>query len=116
MQETVLKIRYFGRGLSKSFKNLTLFFISNSIPFNEQDHEKRGLKLVNSGKKGKKLQNFEYEKRGLKLVNSGKKGKKLQNFEYLENKNSFSDERKRVFHSFEGLSFGEKICNSGQKL
>ena len=94
MQETVLKIRYFGRGLSKSFKNLTLFFISNSIPFNEQDHEKRGLKLVNSGKKGKKLQNFEY----------------------LENKNSFSDERKRVFHSFEGLSFGEKICNSGQKL
>ena len=94
MQETVLKVRYFGRGLSKSFKNLTLFFISNSIPFNEQDHEKRGLKLVNSGKKGKKLQNFEY----------------------LENKNSFSDEIKRVFHSFEGLSFGEKICNSGQKL
>ena len=94
MQETVLKIRYFGRGLSKSFKNLTLFFISNSIPFNEQDHEKRGLKLENSGKKGKKLQNFEY----------------------LENKNSFSDERKRVFHSFEGLAFGEKICNSGQKL
>ena len=73
---------------------ITLFFISNSIPFNEQDHEKRGLKLVNSGKKGKKLQNFEY----------------------LENKNSFSDEIKRVFHSFEGLSFGEKICNSGQKL
>ena len=43
---------------------------------------------------------------------SGKSGKeegKIQKFEYLENRNSFLDEIKSVFHSFEGLSFCEKI-------
>ena len=30
----------------------------------------------------------------------GKKGKKLQKFEYLENKMSFLDEIKNIFHSF----------------
>ena len=30
----------------------------------------------------------------------GKKGKKLQEFEYLKNEKSFLDEIKRVFHSF----------------
>ena len=32
--------------------------------------------------------------------NCGKEGKKLHNFEYLENKKSFSDGIKNVFHSF----------------
>ena len=41
MQEIVLKIRYFERGLSKSHKKLTLIFLSNPISFNEQDHEKQ---------------------------------------------------------------------------
>ena len=35
MQEIVLKLRYFGRGLSKSLKKM------NPISFNEQDHEKQ---------------------------------------------------------------------------
>ena len=33
-------------------------------------------------------------------VKCGKKGKKSQKFEYLENKNSFFDEIKNIFHSF----------------
>ena len=38
-----------------------------------------------------------------------KEGKKLQEFEYLENEKSFSDEIKKHFSVFKGLSFGEKI-------
>ena len=41
MQEILLKIRYFGRGLSKSLKNLTSFFLLNPVPFNGQDYEKQ---------------------------------------------------------------------------
>ena len=37
MQEILLKIRYFERGLSK-----TLFFLSNPVPFNRQSHQKQG--------------------------------------------------------------------------
>ena len=40
-----------------------------------------------------------------------KEGKtKIQKFEYLENEKSFLDESidESIFHSFEGLSFGEK--------
>ena len=38
-----------------------------------------------------------------------KEGKtKIQKFEYLENENSFFDKIKNIFHSFWGLSFGEK--------
>ena len=39
----------------------------------------------------------------------GKKGEKLQKFEYLENEKSFLDEIKTFFMVFEGLPFGEKI-------
>ena len=35
MQEIVLKVRYFGRGLSKSLKK------SNPVPFNEQTYQKQ---------------------------------------------------------------------------
>ena len=41
MQEILLKIRYFERGLSKSLKKLTLFLLSNPVPFNGQDYEKQ---------------------------------------------------------------------------
>ena len=41
MQDNVLKIRYFERGLLKGLKKLTLFFLLNLIPFNEQDHKKQ---------------------------------------------------------------------------
>ena len=32
----------------------------------------------------------------------------IQNFKYLKNKKSFLDEIKSIFHTFEGLSFGDK--------
>ena len=40
---------------------------------------------------------------------SGKEEENIQKFEYLENEKSFLDEIKNIFHSFEGLSFGQKI-------
>ena len=41
MQEILLKIRYFERGLPKSFKKLTLSFLSNPVPFNGQNYQKQ---------------------------------------------------------------------------
>ena len=41
MQEILFKIRYFERGLSKSLKKLTLFFLSNPVPFNGQSYLKQ---------------------------------------------------------------------------
>ena len=37
----LLKLRCFERGLSKTFKTLTLFFISNPIFFNGQSYQKQ---------------------------------------------------------------------------
>ena len=41
MQQIILKITYFKRRLSKSLEKFTLFFLSNLVPFNEQDYEKQ---------------------------------------------------------------------------
>ena len=41
MQEILLKIKYFERGLSKSLKKLTLIFLSNPVPFNGQSYQKQ---------------------------------------------------------------------------
>ena len=41
MQKIRLKIRYFERGLAKTFKKLTLFFLSNPVPFNGQSYQKQ---------------------------------------------------------------------------
>ena len=41
MQEILLKRRYFERGLSKSFEKVNLFFLSNPVPFNEQNYQKQ---------------------------------------------------------------------------
>ena len=41
MQEIIVKIRYFERGLSKTFKKLTLIFLLNPVPFNEQSYKKQ---------------------------------------------------------------------------
>ena len=43
------------------------------------------------------------------MADGRKEGKmKIQIFEYLKNEKSFLDEIKKIFHSFEGPSFGEK--------
>ena len=41
MQETVFKIRYFERRLSKRLKKLTLFFLLKPVPFNGEYYEKQ---------------------------------------------------------------------------
>ena len=41
MQEIVLKIDTFKEYYQKALKKLTLFFFSNTISFNEQDHEQQ---------------------------------------------------------------------------
>ena len=41
MQEILFKIRHFERGLSKSLKKLTLFFLLNPVPFNGQSYQKQ---------------------------------------------------------------------------
>ena len=53
MLETFLKVRYSERGLSKSLKKLTLFFLWNPAPFNGKVIEnKRCLELVTSHSSG----------------------------------------------------------------
>ena len=41
MQEILLKIRYFKKGLSKTLKKLTLLFLSNPVPFNQQSYQRQ---------------------------------------------------------------------------
>ena len=41
MQEILLKMRYFERGLSKSLKKVNFIFLSNPVPFNGQDFLKQ---------------------------------------------------------------------------
>ena len=41
MQEILLKVRYFERGLSKSLKKGNLFFFFNPVPFNSQNYQKQ---------------------------------------------------------------------------
>ena len=41
MQEILLTIRYFERGLPKAFKKLTLFYLLNPVSFNGQSYQKQ---------------------------------------------------------------------------
>ena len=42
MQEILLRIRYFGRGLSKTFeKGNFIYFFSNPVPFSGQSYKKQ---------------------------------------------------------------------------
>ena len=41
MQETILKVRYFERGLSKSLKKGNFIFLPNPVPFNGQNYQKQ---------------------------------------------------------------------------
>ena len=40
MHKIILKVRYFERGLSKSLKKVTSFFLPNPVPFNRQNYQK----------------------------------------------------------------------------
>ena len=41
MEAILLKERYFEKGLSKSLKKVTLFFLSKPITFNSQNYQKQ---------------------------------------------------------------------------
>ena len=41
MQEILLKIRYFEKGLSKALNKSAIFFIPNPVPFNAQSCQKQ---------------------------------------------------------------------------
>ena len=41
MQEILLTVRYFERGLPKTFKKVTLLFLLNPVPFNGQNCKKQ---------------------------------------------------------------------------
>ena len=41
MQEIILKVRYFERGLSKSLKKGNFFFLLKPVPFNRQNYKKQ---------------------------------------------------------------------------
>ena len=41
MQEILLKIRYFERGLSKTLKKVSFIFLLNPVPFNGQRYQKQ---------------------------------------------------------------------------
>ena len=41
MHEIILKVSYFEKGLSKSLKKVTSFFLPNPVPFNRQNDKKQ---------------------------------------------------------------------------
>ena len=41
MQEIILKVKYFERGLSKSLKKGNFIFLLNLVPFNRQNYKKQ---------------------------------------------------------------------------
>ena len=56
MQEILLKIRHFERGLSKTFEKLSLFVLSNPVPFDGQViKNKSGLELLTSRSSGSQV-------------------------------------------------------------
>ena len=81
----------------KDFKKVTSFFHSNPAPFNRQNNQKQKGPGI-SDQSLFRLQNS-FRKVPL-LVMYYLKREKITKFEYLENKKSFFDEIKNVFHSF----------------
>ena len=41
MQEILLRVRYFERGLETALKKVTLVFLLNPVPFNRQNYQKQ---------------------------------------------------------------------------
>ena len=81
----------------KAFKKVTSFFHSNPVPFNRQNNQKQKGPGI-SDQSLFRLQNS-FRKVPL-LVMYYLKREKIAKFECLENKKSFFDEIKNVFHSF----------------
>ena len=103
MQQILLKIRYFERGLSKTFKKVNFIFFSNPIPFNGQCYQKQkesGIAWHH------KLFHFHFSFESRKCR---KEEEKLQKFEYLKNEKSFLDEMTNIFQFLTGYHLVKKI-------
>ena len=113
MQEMFFKIWYFERGILKSLKKLTLFFLSYPVPFKGQNYQKQKESGTSDQSLLRLPSNFtNWCKPIHDIINystficpfesgkCGKDGKKLQKFEYLEKKKSILDEIKSIFHRF----------------
>ena len=56
MQEIILKIRYFKRGLLKTLKKVNFIFSFNPVPFNGQSYQKKkGPEVVTSPSSGHEI-------------------------------------------------------------
>ena len=64
MQEILLEIRYFERGLSKSLKKLNFIFLSNTVPFKGQSYQKQ----KGSGSSDQSLFRLQNESRKMPLL------------------------------------------------
>ena len=124
----------------KALKKLTLFFLSNPVPFNGQSYQKQKepgtsdqslFRLKNKFRKIPLLVIYYLTKfddviiickpiHDINYSTCGEDGKKLQKLEHIEHEKSFLDEIRKIFIAFEGLLFGAKtkslIKNSGHKL
>ena len=117
MQEILLKIRYFETRLSKTLQKVNFIFFSNPVPFNGQSYQKQKRpgtsdhSLFRLKNKFKSLHLQIYASQCMTsliiplsfvlliLEKVERKRKKYQNLQYLENKKSFLDEIKNIFHS-----------------
>ena len=86
MQEIILKIRYFERGLSKALKKLISFFLWNPVPFNGQIY----LKQKGSENSDQSLFSLKNEFRQIPLIV----------IHYLT---KFDDKYKAIFELFQKL-------------
>ena len=115
----------------KHFQKLTLFFLSNTVPFNGQHYQKEkvpatsGHSLFRLWRKFRKLPlivplfanlckaisniNYSIFICPFESGNCEKKVKKIQKSEYLKNEKSCFDAMKNMFYNLWKASFGEKI-------
>ena len=115
----------------KHFQKLTLFFLSNTVPFNGQSYQKEkvpatsGQSLFRLRSKFRKLPlivplfanlckaissiNYSISICPFESGNCEKKVKKIQKSEYLKNEKSCFDAIKNMFYNLWKPSFGEKI-------
>ena len=105
MQEIILKIRYFERGLSKSLEKvsyiLVIYYLTKFDDIILSSF--RVIPKITSANLCKPIHdiiNYYTSIWPFEFGECGKEGKKLQKFEYLENEKSFLDEIQNIFHSF----------------
>ena len=140
MQEILLKVRCFQRGLSKTLKKSTLFFLSKPVPFSEQSNQKQkgpgasavALQVTKEVQKNLFVSYISYASQFvtsqiiplpvvlLYLGSVESKGKNCKSLNIMRTKRTFFDKIKNTFHSFgRAITLWKNktlIKNSGHKL